>query len=93
MIEIVKVYADYVVAYDKYMDRYLQTMNEEDCSFEISLCDSLYDKMNDLVSDFTNNDDDYTYDLMDILSKTNSAKRIDMAQNLRKFFAETQLVF
>jgi hypothetical protein len=94
MNEIVKVYADYVLAYDKYIDKYLQTMSEDDCEFEIEVCDGLYDRLMELVSEFTNGDDDYTNELMDILSITErSTKKINMAQNLQTFFNETQLVF
>jgi hypothetical protein len=94
MIEIVKVYADYVLAYDKYIDKYLPTMSEDVCQFEIEVCDGLYDQLMDLVSEFTNGDEDYTNELMDILSVTEySTKKINMAQNLQTFFNETQLVF
>jgi hypothetical protein len=94
MIEIVKVYADYVVAYDRYIDKYLPTMNEDNCQFEMAVCDSLYDQLTELMGEFTDGDDDYTNDLMDILSITEySTKKINMAQNLKNFFAETQLVY
>jgi hypothetical protein len=94
MVDIIKVYADYVVAYDKYVDRYFQTMSEDDCQFEITLCDGLYDQLNDLVNNFCNNDTDMSYDIMDILSKTEySTKKINMAKNLRKLFEYTQITF
>jgi hypothetical protein len=74
------------LAYDLYVDRYLPKMNEADCQDEIKLCDSIYDELTSLVSEYSV-DEDMAYDIMDILSKTQySTKKINMAQNLQVFF-------
>lgn len=84
---IIKVYVDYVIAYDKYVDRYMVNKREDDAVAEIAVCDKLYAELSDMIMEAVNNDEEMHYDLMDILAKTDFyTKKIQLKDNLKNFF-------
>lgn len=83
---IVKLYADYVIAYGAYIDKYMVNMREEDAVAEIEVCDKLYAELSEMVMDLVK-DEGVFHDLMDILARTDfHSKKISMAENLKNFF-------
>lgn len=84
MLKITQIYSNYVLAYNKYVDKYFRVgENEEACMDEIEVCDRIYEGLNEKVYFYCNRDENMADDIMNILSRTEfSTAKIDMAQNM-----------
>lgn len=87
MNKLIAVYGMYAVAYDKYINCYLANgMDENKCSYEINVCDGLFEKVTDEVIELTKSET-ARQKILDILTVTNfETKKIRAQRNLFNLF-------